>query len=75
MAGDSGQIRVFIKSDTQENRQLYKRVEGDDLMLDAPKPEEDLLKMQLYMDVKDKKINTIALSNKEDMIIFTTSSN
>jgi len=75
VAGDSGQIRVFIKSDTQENRQLYKRVEGDDLMLDAPKPEEDLLKMQLYMDVKDRKINTIALSNKEDMITFTTSSN
>mmetsp|Transcript_40676 Transcript_40676/g.29297 ORF Transcript_40676/g.29297 Transcript_40676/m.29297 type:complete len:181 (+) Transcript_40676:965-1507(+) len=44
-------------------------------MLDPPKPEEELHNMQLYNDVKDKKVNTIALSNKEDMIIFTTSSN
>jgi hypothetical protein len=66
-----GLFRVFVKTDN-ESRQPYRRVEGDDLFpaysqLDAEK--------RLEKDLSYMKVPCMALSPREDALVFTMSSN
>jgi hypothetical protein len=65
-------MRTFVRSDA-DPRKPYIRVEGDDLF---PNPEHYLKdNRQIYDDIDVHKINTVSISPKEDMIVFTTKSN
>ena len=50
----------------------YKRTDGEDL---CPPPEGEKENKMLYQDIMQRKVSTIALSPREDMIVFTTESN
>jgi hypothetical protein len=66
-----GLFRVFVKTDN-ESRQPYRRVEGDDLF-----PAETQLDSnhQLEKDLSYMKVSQMALSPREDTLVFTMSSN
>lgn len=75
MAGESGRIRVFIKSDV-DPKKPYVRAEGEDLQPDPSAYMKDSTPMQqmVYKDIDVHKIRSIVLSPMEDNIVFTTSS-
>ena len=77
VAGESGRIRVFVKSDI-DPKKPYIRVEAsDDLNPDPAHYKEDINKPMsqlVYTDIGIHKINSVALSPAEDTIVFTTSS-
>ena len=70
VAGDSGQFRVFFKSDT-DVRTPYKRADGDDLMMSSDSD----VKSGIQTDVMYRKITNMALSPREDLLLFTTDTN
>ncbi len=70
VAGDSGQLRVFFKS---EGVQPYKRAEGDDLQMSNQDPQNK--DKTLLNDVMYHKITNMALSPRQDTILFTTDAN
>ena len=71
IASLGGHFRVFMKSDS-ESRQPYKCVEGEDL---TPHERELNSNPQLDRDLTYMKVLSMALSPKEDNIVFTMSSN
>jgi len=66
-----GLFRVFVKTDN-ESRQPYRRVEGDDLF-----PAESQLdaNTRLEKDLSYMKVPCLALSPREDALVFVMSSN
>ena len=74
VASESGTFRVFVKSDN-DPKKMYQRVEGDDLFPDPQHYTKDSINQQVYQDIDIHKINAVALSPSEDMIVFTTKSN
>ncbi len=73
VAGDSGQIRVFFKSDL-DNRVPYKRTEGNDLQMSGASDQDSKDRM-LINDVMYHKITNMALNPKQDTLLFTTDAN
>jgi cilia- and flagella-associated protein 57 len=72
IAGDSGQIRVFFRSDV-DTRMPYKRAEGDDLQMSNSdgEPRDKVL----LNDVMYHKITNMAINPKQDTLLFTTDAN
>ena len=72
IAGDSGQIRVFFRSDV-DTRMPYKRAEGDDLQMSNSdgEPRDKVL----LNDVIYHKITNMAINPKQDTLLFTTDAN
>jgi WD40 repeat protein len=71
VASTSGQFRVFVSS-ADGSRQPYKTVPGEDLTLVESEIQNS---SQLARDIEYMKVTHMALSPKEDTIVFTMSSN
>ena len=73
VAGDSGQIRVFLKNEKNDTdvRMPYKRTESDDLIMVS----DNDTKSGIEADVMYRKITNMALSPREDVLIFSTDTN
>jgi hypothetical protein len=73
VGGDSGTIRVYVKSD--QTQMPYKRVEAekDDLCMTSDyERTKEPSKLSIYKDVKYHKITNLCLSPKEDQLLFST---
>lgn len=71
VAGDSGTMRVFFKSEA-DPRMPYKRADGEDLHFNSSESEKDKM---LINDVMYHKITNMALSQKQDCLLFSTDAN
>ena len=70
IAGDSGHFRVFFKQESAD-RNPYKRTEGTDLNMQ----DQDAGDQTLQNDVKYHKITSMALSPRQDLLVFGTDAN
>lgn len=73
VAGDSGTLRVYVKSDSTQ--MPYKRVESDkdDLYMTSDyERTKDPHKLSIFLDVKYHKITHMCLSPREDQLLFST---
>lgn len=73
IAGDSGLMRVFFKSEL-DPRTPYRRADGND-DLHMQNSEQDKDNKQVINDVMYHKISNMALSPKQDILLFTTDGN
>jgi len=75
VAGESGRIRVFVRSDSDPKKPFARVDTSDDLF---PAPEhylKDKDSAVVYNDIDIQKTTAISLSPSEDVIVFTTSNN
>ena len=77
VAGESGRIRVFVKSDVDPKKPYVRVDTSDDLYPDPSQysKETSPASYMVYQDIDIHKINSLTLSPSEDMCVFTTSSN
>ena len=73
VAGDSGRLRVFIKSEA-DVKKPYVRMDTTDDLIPAPVRDDNPSSQMVYQDIDIAKITALTLSPQEDTIVFTTSS-
>ena len=76
VAGESGRIRVFVKSDA-DPKKPYVRVEASDDLTPDPAhylKDNNPMNQLVYTDIDIHKVTALSLSPSEDVLVFTTSS-
>ena len=73
VAGDSGRLRVFVKSDV-DPKKPYIRVDTTDDLIPTQVRDDNPISQMVYQDIDIHKITSLSLSPQEDTIVFTTSS-
>lgn len=73
IAGDSGRLRVFVKSEI-DPKKPYVRVDTTDDLYPSQARDDNPASQMVYQDIDIHKITALSLSPQEDSIVFTTSS-
>ena len=83
VAGESGRIRVFVKSDADPKKPYVRVDTSDDLYPDLKHYKSDkkdgerdtsLMDRMVYDDIDIHKVTALSLAPSEDQLVFTTSS-
>ena len=77
VAGESGRLRVFVKSDVDPKKPYVRVDTSDDLYpeLTHYRVDNNPMLQRVYADIDIHQITALALSPQEDLVVFTTSSN
>ena len=76
VAGESGRIRVYVKSDADPKKPYVRVDTSEDLfpLQEQYTRDNNQNNLQVYQDVDIHRITSLSLSPQEDSIVFTTSS-